>query len=142
MSGEQYAVYASLMDPRKNGSSGAGSGTILLCAILIPFFISTAYWVICFVEQIVRLKYDFGDRSHRYDGSSVDYATLFNVLVLLNVSSEPLCISRMPFSFGSMFRQYIFGDGVLVWRAYALCKLEYARWLLIPLAFLVLTVGA
>ncbi len=35
--------------------------------------------------------------------------------------------------------QYVFADGVVVWRAWALCRQEYGKFLIVPIFFLVLT---
>ncbi|KAJ3555768.1 hypothetical protein NM688_g2388 [Phlebia brevispora] len=91
---------------------------ILLASIFTPFITSAAYWVVSIADQIERMRTYFVDRSLRDSTTILSYATLFNALIFVN---------------------YIFGDGVVVWRAYTLCREDYRKTLIIPTIFLVLT---
>ncbi|KAJ3543108.1 hypothetical protein NM688_g5898 [Phlebia brevispora] len=95
-----------------------GTNVILLTCTFAPFVISAAYWVVSLAEQIERMRTYFVDRSLRDVHSILTYDTLFNALIYIN---------------------YVFGDGVVVWRAYTLCRYDYRKLLVIPALFLVLT---
>lgn len=62
----------------------------ILCAILIPFLLSTIYWVLQFAAVLVRVQLFLGV-SGRYTLTEwTYYMNLINAIVLINVFSCPL----------------------------------------------------
>ncbi|THG94358.1 hypothetical protein EW026_g7099 [Hermanssonia centrifuga] len=78
----------------------------MLSTISFPFVLATAYWTLEVAQEIVRMHTYFIDRSLRYSPNITDYGKLFDSIVLLN---------------------YFSADAVVAWRAWALCRTEYKK---------------
>ncbi|THG95345.1 hypothetical protein EW026_g6290 [Hermanssonia centrifuga] len=91
----------------------------LLSAIFIPFVLSSTYWALEVAAQIVRIQTYFINRALRDSRNLTSYVTLFNAITLFN---------------------YVITDAVVVWRAWALCRVNYKKTLLAPVFFLLMTI--
>ncbi|KAJ3555403.1 hypothetical protein NM688_g2596 [Phlebia brevispora] len=97
---------------------GSRSNIFLFTAMFLPFVLSSLYWAVEVAEQAVRIQAFFVHRANRNATNITAYATIFNAVVLFN---------------------YIFGDAIVVWRSWVLCRAEYGKLLFIPMVLLVLT---
>ncbi len=103
----------------------------------IQFVLSSVYWALCLAEQLVLIQILTIDPSLRNHHNITTYSTLFNAIVLINVSP----FVGVIVTFMLMPRmQYIFADAVVVWRAWALCGSKY-KMMLILSVFLLLSVA-
>ena len=99
-------------------------------AIIVPFLLSSTYWALQLAELLVEIQVYFIEPARQFAPNFTHYITLFNAVILLNVS---LLFSRIPQClFTAIEFQYLVSDAVVVWRAWVLCKDEFGRLLLIP----------
>ncbi|PSR77964.1 hypothetical protein PHLCEN_2v7622 [Hermanssonia centrifuga] len=96
---------------------------------------STIYWALQVADLLELIHVYFVDRSLLYSRNVSTYATLFNAIILLNVSFS----MRLHGMYLNAWLQYVSTDAVVVWRAWALCKTEYRKVLFIPVVLLCLT---
>ncbi|KAK7030478.1 hypothetical protein VNI00_014065 [Paramarasmius palmivorus] len=89
---------------------------LLFSAILLMFIISTIYWgfkISNLLEDLQRLKTITGDSEFPETNHSV--VQIFAALALIN---------------------YVLTDGVVLWRVWVLCSMDYRRLLYVPIFFL------
>ncbi|KAJ3546295.1 hypothetical protein NM688_g5530 [Phlebia brevispora] len=108
----------------------------LLVAILLPFMVSSTYWVIQLTEQLVRVYTFFIEPAKRNNLNLSSYAEMFNAIALINASTHSQ--SSMALLTGLPI-QYLVSDGIVVWRAWVLCKEDYKKALMAPMFFITLT---
>ncbi|KAK0189543.1 hypothetical protein F5146DRAFT_629836 [Armillaria mellea] len=93
----------------------------LFCMLVFMFSLSTAYWILSLYQIVLIITTSF---VHDIPLDEIaftpgrDEQNVMNALVLLN---------------------YVLTDGVVVWRAWVLCRDEYSKSLILPLIFLCLT---
>ncbi len=102
----------------------------ILFAILIPFLLSSIYWVLQFASVVVRVQTFLGLSKQHTLSEWTYYMNLFNAIVLINVCSCPSSF-RSGIWRPAVF-QYLVSDGVVVWRAWVLCKEEFGKIVFIP----------
>ncbi|KAK0209242.1 hypothetical protein DFS33DRAFT_519543 [Desarmillaria ectypa] len=103
----------------KKGLRGE-SRPLLFFLLVFMFSLSTAYWILSLYQAMDIITTSFV-HSIRLDDIAFTYGRkqdVMNALVLLN---------------------YVLTDGVVVWRAWVLCRDEYSKSLILPLVFLCLT---
>ncbi|KAK0190541.1 hypothetical protein F5146DRAFT_1044688 [Armillaria mellea] len=89
------------------------SRIFLFAMLVFMFSLSTAYWILTLYGDVNLIATSFLDRvSHDVP------MPLMNAIVLIN---------------------YVLTDGVVVWRAWVICRDEYSKSLIFPLVFLCLT---
>ncbi|PBL02981.1 hypothetical protein ARMGADRAFT_1024102 [Armillaria gallica] len=89
------------------------SHIFLFGMLVFMFSLSTAYWILTLYNDVNLIATSF-----LYGVSHDVHMPLLNALVLLN---------------------YVLTDGVVVWRAWVICRNEYRKSLILPLVFLCLT---
>ena len=75
---------------RRSRRKQSARNLYLLFVILLPFILSTAYWMVEFAEQMVRINTFFVHPNERHDRNITYFATLFNAIILLNVRTSLL----------------------------------------------------
>ncbi|KAK0465917.1 uncharacterized protein EV420DRAFT_1508783 [Desarmillaria tabescens] len=103
----------------KRGLRGK-SRILLFCILVFMFSFSTAYWIVSICQAVYVITISF---VHGIPLDSIAYAygekqDIMNALVLLN---------------------YVLTDGIVVWRAWVICRDWYSKILILPLVFLCLT---
>ncbi len=117
--------------------SRRGPSSILLYLTIASFLLSTAYWALSVALLMSRIS---GAQSTG-KVSLNDIRTTFNAVILVN------CTSLHCFSFAILTHpipsmKVLFADGVVVWRMYILCALDFAKGILsIPILFLGILFG-
>ncbi|KAK0476166.1 hypothetical protein IW261DRAFT_1492322 [Armillaria novae-zelandiae] len=92
----------------------------LFCMLVFMFSVSTAYWILSLYQVVLIITTSF---VHNTPLEEIAFTPgrneqdVMNALVLLN---------------------YVLTDGVVVWRAWVLCRDEYSKSLILPLVFLCL----
>ena len=134
------ALHCESHDNYRSRRKQSARNLYLLAVILVPFVLSTAYWIIQFVEQMVRIRTYFIHPDERHDRNITHFSTLFNAIILLNVSSY-IHLFHTATATHTIHHdiQYIISDSIVVWRAYALCREDYRRILYLPIFLLSLT---
>ncbi|KAK0465886.1 uncharacterized protein EV420DRAFT_799027 [Desarmillaria tabescens] len=103
----------------KRGLRGK-SRILLFCILVFMFSFSTAYWIvsICQAVYVITISFVHGIPLESIAFSYGEKQDIMNALVLLN---------------------YVLTDGIVVWRAWVICRDEYSKFLILPLVFLCLT---
>ena len=64
------------------------SNTLLLCAVLVPFVLCTAYWIVNIIQQIVMVKVYFVYPAERHGRNITHLYALFYAVMKANVSFQ------------------------------------------------------
>ncbi|KAJ3551194.1 hypothetical protein NM688_g4852 [Phlebia brevispora] len=91
---------------------------LLLAAIFVPSFLSSVYWTIEIAEAVMLIDTYFIHRERRNMITITDYAAIPNAIVTIN---------------------FVLSDAVVVWRAWVLCRTDYARVVQLTIIFLTFT---
>ncbi len=109
----------------------------LLSAICFQFIVSTAYWTVGVAELFIKVKGYFVNRSPE-NVPNIQFISLWNSVALVNVS-RTIMSPNLSILNRNTGHQFVFADGVVVWRACALCRQDYGKILIAPIFFLALS---
>ncbi|KAJ7045887.1 hypothetical protein C8F04DRAFT_939631 [Mycena alexandri] len=99
----------------------SGAGKALFFIGLAMYFLTMAHWAYSMADVFARMQMYIFPETIPYYSRVIEPYNLFNALILLNITAS---------------------DGIVVWRSSVICSRDHRKFLLLPVAFLILTTFA